>query len=84
MLDEENNYKIIIYKNGEEIKDLSNFEINYISDLVGTDKDNKNIFSIMNKRTYVKDKLQINILIKSKDMKEDIDKKYYFMLGGLS
>ena len=95
LLDEENNYKIIIYKNGEEIKDLSNFEINYISDLVGTDKDefyyelsfdkdNKNIFSIMNKRTYVKDKLQINILIKSKDMKEDIDKKYYFMLGGLS
>ena len=95
LLDEENNYKIIIYKNGEEVKDLSNFEINYISDLVGTDKDefyyelsfdkdNKNIFSIMNKRTYVKDKLQINILIKSKDMKEDIDKKYYFMLGGLS
>lgn len=95
LLDEENNYKIIIYKNGEEIKDLSNFEINYISDLVGTDKDefyyelsfdkdNKNIFSILNKRTYVKDKLQINILIKSKDMKEDIDKKYYFMLGGLS
>ena len=95
LLDEENNYKIIIYKNGEEIKDLSNFEINYISDLVGTDKDefyyelsfdkdNKNLFSILNKRTYVKDKLQINILIKSKDMKEDIDKKYYFMLGGLS
>lgn len=91
LLDEENEYYINVYKNGELLTDCN---YTYETDLIGTDKDTfyydfiigdeQNIFSIRNKRTYMKDKLLISCKISNSTLKEDIEVKYYFTLGGLS
>ena len=91
LLDEENEYYINVYKNGELLTDCNYI---YETDLIGTDKDTfyydfiigdeQNIFSIRNKRTYMKDKLLISCKISNSTLKEDIEVKYYFTLGGLS
>lgn len=91
LLDEENEYHINVYKNGELLTDCN---YTYEIDLIGTDKDTfyydfiigdeQNTFSIRNKRTYMKDKLLISCKITNSMFKEDIEVKYYFTLGGLS
>lgn len=91
LLEEENKYYINVYKNDELLTDCN---YNYELDLVGTDKDTyyydftigeaNNVFYIKNKKTYVKDKLLLSCRISNPILKEDIEVKYYFTLGGLS
>lgn len=92
LLNETNIYNLSVYKNNEL---LENCKINYEFDLLGTENDeyyynfiqneqNPTEFSIKNVRTYVKDKLKLICTIESDDLSENIERIYYFELGGLS
>lgn len=92
LLNETNIYNLSVYKNNEL---LENCKINYDFDLLGTENDeyyynfiqneqNPTEFSIKNIRTYVKDKLKLICTIESDDLSENIERIYYFELGGLS
>lgn len=89
LLNENKDFKVICYKNNEI---LENVEININVDLLSTDKDNyyydlvinDNVFTIHNKKTYVKDKLQICCSFVPTEEVGEINYTFYTQLGGLA
>ena len=89
LLNEMKEFEIVCYKNGEILKDV---EINVETDLLSTDKDiyyydlekSDNIFSIYNKKTYVKDKLKICCSFVPNKNVGEINYIFYTQLGGIS
>lgn len=88
LLNEEKTFEVICYKNNEKI---DNVNVNIKVDLLSTEKDNyyydlvvnNNIFTIRNKKTYVKDKLEICCSFLPNDEFGEIDYIFYTQLGGI-
>jgi hypothetical protein len=88
-LGETKEFKVICYKNN---KILDNVEININVDLLSTEKDSyyydlaisRNTFSIHNKKTYVKDKLEICCSFVPSEELGEIKYTFYTQLGGIA